>query len=128
MRAAGLAVLLLALAQPVFRQEDREDLSNIVFLVVDKTESQSVDVRPDQIAAGVAALQAEIGDLENFETRLIEVENDPGADDDGSMVLTSLAKAASEVAVGRIAGAILVTDGQIHDAGVHVPCGSRCCR
>ena len=116
LRLAGLAVVLLALAQPVFRQEERENLSNIVFVVVDKTESQSVDVRPEQIDAGVAALQSEIGDLENFETRVIEVENDPSAVDDGSMVVTALAKAASEVAESRIAGAILVTDGQVHDA------------
>ncbi len=118
LRLAGLAVLLLALAQPVFRQEERENLSNIVFVVVDKTESQSVDVRPEQIEAGVTALQAEIGDLENFETRVIEVENDPSAADDGSMVVTALAKAASEVAESRIAGAILVTDGQVHDAPI----------
>lgn len=114
-RMAGLAVVLAALAQPVVRQEERETLSNIVFVVVDKTESQSVDVRPEQIERGVAALQEEIGALENFETRIVEVENDPSASDDGSMVVTALAKAASEVAENRIAGAILVTDGQIHD-------------
>ncbi|MEJ6708362.1 MAG: hypothetical protein QNK92_06120 [Amylibacter sp.] len=115
LRLAGLAVLLTALAQPVFRQEERENLSNIVFVIIDKTESQSVDVRPEQIEKGVAALQAEIGSLENFETRLVEVENDRNAADDGSMIVTALAKAASEVAESRIAGAILVTDGQVHD-------------
>ena len=118
LRALGLVIVLGALAQPVIRQEERENLSNIVFVVVDNTESQSVDVRPEQIAQGVEALRAEIGTLEDFETRIIEVENDPSAADDGSMVLTALAKAASEVASNRIAGALLVTDGQIHDAQV----------
>jgi hypothetical protein len=115
LRAGGFALILGALAQPVLQREERENLSNIVFIVVDKTESQSVDVRPAQISAGLAALEAEIGDLENFETRVVEVENDPGAADDGSMVLTALAKAAAEVAENRIAGALLITDGQIHD-------------
>ena len=115
LRLAGLAVLLLALMQPVFRQEERKNLSDIVFVVVDKTESQSVGVRPKQIEAGVLALQEEIGNLENFETRVIEIENDPSAVDDGSMVFTALSKAAKEVADSRIAGAILVTDGQLHD-------------
>lgn len=110
LRLAGLGVLLLALMQPVFRQEERENLSDIVFVVVDKTESQSVGVRPEQIEAGVLALQGEIGNLENFETRVIEIENDPSAVDDGSMVFTALSKAAKEVADSRIAGAILVTD------------------
>ncbi|GGA06765.1 hypothetical protein [Neptunicoccus cionae] len=116
LRGLALCLVLGALAQPVIRQEDREYLSNIVFVVVDKTESQSVDIRPEQIAQGVAALRAEIGTLEGFETRLVEVENDPGVADDGSMMLGALAKAASEVATNRIAGALLVTDGQIHDA------------
>lgn len=115
LRLAGLAVLLLALMQPVFRQEERKNLSDIVFVVVDKTESQSVGVRPKQIEEGVLALQGEIGNLENFETRVIEIENDPSAVDDGSMVFTALSKAAKEVADSRIAGAILVTDGQLHD-------------
>ncbi len=118
LRLAGLGVLLLALMQPVFRQEERENLSDIVFVVVDKTESQSVGVRPEQIEAGVLALQGEIGNLENFETRVIEIENDPSAVDDGSMVFTALSKAAKEVADSRIAGAILVTDGQLHDVSM----------
>ena len=118
LRLAGLGLLLVALMQPVFRQEERENLSDIVFVVVDKTESQSVGVRPKQIEAGVLALRGEIGNLENFETRVIEIENDPSAVDDGSMVFTALAKAAKEVADSRIAGAILVTDGQLHDVNM----------
>ncbi|MCP5072009.1 MAG: hypothetical protein GY947_01780 [Rhodobacteraceae bacterium] len=117
MRGLAFAVLLLALAQPVFRQEERDPLSNIVFVVVDKTESQSVAVRPAQIDAAVAALTAKIGELEDFELRAVEVENDLQQADSGSLVLTALAKAASEVAETRIAGAVLVTDGQIHDPG-----------
>lgn len=115
LRTLGFAALLAALSGPVLREEERETLSNIVFVVADRTESQSVDVRPDQIARGLAALRSELGALENFETRLVEVENDPGVADDGSFVMAALAEAASEVAESRIAGALIVTDGRIHD-------------
>ncbi len=117
MRGLAFLVLLTALVQPVLRQEEREPLSNIVFVVVDKTESQSVAVRPAQIDAAVRQLTGEIGDLEDFELRMVEVENDIQQSDSGSLVLTALAKAASEVAETRIAGAVLVTDGQVHDPG-----------
>ena len=115
LRALAFAVLLLALANPVLRQLDRDPLSDVVFIVVDRTESQSVSVRPEQIDRAVQHLLGELDGLENFEYRQIVVENDPGQADSGSMVLTALAKAASEVAENRIAGAIVVTDGQVHD-------------
>ncbi|MBV1864491.1 MAG: hypothetical protein KUG74_08630 [Rhodobacteraceae bacterium] len=115
LRALAFAVLLLALVNPVLRQLDRDPLSDIVFIVVDRTESQSVSVRPAQIDRAVQHLLGEIDGLENFEYRRIVVENDPAQNDSGSMVMTALAKAASEVAENRIAGAIVVTDGQVHD-------------
>ena len=63
-----LMVVLGALAQPVFRQEDREPLSDIVFVVVDKTESQigGCAPRPRLKPACAEALRAEIGDLGEF--------------------------------------------------------------
>ncbi|MEM9851200.1 MAG: hypothetical protein AAF761_04295, partial [Pseudomonadota bacterium] len=78
LRALGFGALILALSGPVLRQEERENLSNIVFVVADRSESQAVDVRPDQVETGLAALRARIGALDNFELRFIEVENDPG--------------------------------------------------
>ena len=116
LRATALIVLLTALAHPVLRQEERDPLSNIIFVVLDRTESQSVANRPAQIGAALEALTGRIGDLEDFELRVIDVKNDLLEADSGSMLLTALAKAASEVAGTRIAGAVLVTDGQIHDA------------
>ncbi|MEM7440480.1 MAG: hypothetical protein AAF393_12845 [Pseudomonadota bacterium] len=118
LRLFGFAALLMALAGPVLRDEERETLTNIVFVVVDRSESQSVAIRPDQIETGLAAIRSELGRLDNFETRLVEVTNDPGAADDGSFVMAALAEAASEVADTRIAGAIVLTDGRIHDAAI----------
>jgi hypothetical protein len=40
----------------------------------------------------------------------------PDRGDDGTRLMTALAEAAAELSPDRIAGAILVTDGQVHDA------------
>ncbi len=116
LRLFAFGALLVALAQPVLRQLERDPLSDIVFVVLDRTESDAISVRPEQIAVAARHLREKIGGLENFDYREVVVENDPTRNDSGTMLASALAKAASEVAQNRIAGAIIVTDGQIHDA------------
>lgn len=120
LRTLAIAVLLLALAEPSFQQEERESLSNIVLVVVDRTESQTVSTRPEQIEKAVGKLLEKIGGLVNFETKVIEVTNDINKRDDGTNLIAALNRAASEVAINRLAGAVLITDGQVHDADIPV--------
>ena len=118
LRLFGFVVLLMALAGPALRDETHEPLTNVVFVVADRTESQLIALRQEQMETGLAALYAGLGRLENFETRPVEVTNNPGAADDGSFIMAALAEAASEVAETRIAGALVLTDGRIHDAAL----------
>lgn len=109
---AGLAILA-ALLNPALQAEDRTPLSDIVLVVVDESASQSLTVRPAQIEAAVARLTAELGGLPDVEVRTIRVGDGP--ENEGSLVMTALASALAEEPRARVAGAILVTDGQIHD-------------
>ena len=117
-RTFAVGALLGALANPVLLQEERENLSNIIFVLSDNSESQTIANRPEQLARGLANIEKEIGALENFELKHIEFENDMADRDSGSMVLSALFDAASEVPQNRIAAAIVITDGRIHDAEV----------
>ncbi len=113
LRALSVLALLAALANPAFQQEDRAGLSDIVLLVVDESASQDIADRPDQTARAAAAIEADLAAQPNTEVRRITVRD---ADDDGGTLLaTALAEALAEEPVARIAGAILVTDGQVHD-------------
>ena len=116
LRGLAAGTLIAALANPVLNQEDREELSNIVFLVEDASESQSIANRPAQIETALQGLREKIGRLDNFEIKPVRIINDVRDQDSGSMVLTELVKAASKVASNRIAGAIIITDGRVHDA------------
>ena len=58
LRALAAFVLLFALANPSLRQENRNPLKNIALVVVDRTSSQQISTRPEQVNAAVAALQA----------------------------------------------------------------------
>jgi hypothetical protein len=115
LRSLSALVLLSALANPSLRQEERDPLSDIVLLVIDETASQSISDRPAQIEAALEKLRAQLGSLENVEVKTVTVTDAPQGSDAGSLLMTALADATAEVARARIMGAILVTDGQVHD-------------
>ncbi len=113
LRAMALAVLLVALANPSLQTENRAPLSDIVLLVVDKSASQRISDRMAQIDAVVADLTARLGLMENVDLRTVTVADAPG--EGGSLVMTALAELLAEEPRARVAAAILVTDGQVHD-------------
>jgi len=120
LRTLAALVLLGALAEPNLQQEQREGLSDIVLVIVDRTESQTVSTRPEQITKAVDALLAKIGGLDGFSVKTVEVTNDTAKQDDGTHLISALISAANAVAQDRLAGAVLITDGQVHDVDIPV--------
>ncbi|RYI21070.1 MAG: hypothetical protein EON48_08485, partial [Acetobacteraceae bacterium] len=116
LRALALAALVLALANPALQEEERQNLSDIVILVVDDSASQALGDRKAQTEASVAAVQAEIAQMPNTELRIHRVGD--GEEDAGTLALTALSEALAEEPRARVAGAILITDGRVHDLGV----------
>lgn len=109
---AGIA-LLAALANPAIQQEDRDALADIVMLVVDESASQRIADRPEQTAAAIANVEAEVARLDNTELRIVRVGDGEG--DAGTALMSGLSEALAEEPQGRIAGIILLTDGRLHD-------------
>jgi hypothetical protein len=116
LRGLALTAVLAALANPALQEEERDPLTDIVLVVVDDSASQTLGNRQAETAQALAAIEAEVAGLPNTELRVHRVED--GADDTGSLVLTKLAEALAEEPRARIAGAILITDGRVHDAGL----------
>jgi hypothetical protein len=95
------------------QEEEREPLTDIVVAVVDESASQRVSDRAAQAEEALAHLEAEVANRENTELRLVRVGDAEG--DGGSLVLGALAEALAQEPPGRIAGAVLITDGRVHD-------------
>jgi hypothetical protein len=115
LRALAALVLLAALTGPSLRQEDRTPVANIALVVADDSASNRIDGRDGQTAealGGVAAQLARLGETGALDVRTVHA-TDRG--EDGTQLLTALAEATAELPPDRIAGAILVTDGQAHD-------------
>ena len=116
LRGLAFAALGLALANPALQEEDRKPLTDIVILVVDESSSMGLSDRKAQSDTAVAEITAEVAALENTELRVVRFGD--GAEDAGSLAMTALSEAMAEEPRARIAAAILVTDGQVHDLGL----------
>ena len=109
---AGVA-LIAALLNPSLQEEEREPLTDIVVAVVDESASQRVSDRAEQTEAALAHLEAQVAARPNTELRVARVGDAEG--DGGSLVMGALAEALAQEPQGRIAGAVLITDGRVHD-------------
>ncbi|HYY61507.1 MAG TPA: hypothetical protein VE756_08970, partial [Burkholderiales bacterium] len=114
LRAIALALFVLALANPSITREDREPLTSVAAVVVDKSPSQEFGERLQQTEAVRAALAERLGRIAGLEVRFVEAGQADG-ETDGTRLFTALSSALSDVPSDRVAGAILITDGRVHD-------------
>ena len=116
LRGGAALVLLAALMQPGLQTEDRRPLSDIVIAIEDRTASQELPGRAAATDAAMARVEAEVAALPNTELRKVVLRD--GTDNAGTLLAAALAEALAEEPRARVAGAILITDGQAHDAGL----------
>src|ERR1700730_5844940 len=113
-RIAALALVVLALANPSFTREDREPLSSVAAVVIDKSPSQSFGDRTNETAKAQEALVDSLKKIKGLEVRVVEAGQADG-ETDGTRLFGALSSALSDVPVDRVAGAFMITDGRVHD-------------
>ena len=113
LRFFATAALLAAILNPSVQTEERETLTDLVVLVVDESASQRISDREAQVAEAIAGVEAQVARLGNTELRIARLGDAEG--DRGTLLMGALAEAMAEVPRARLAGAILLTDGQLHD-------------
>src|SRR5512140_1166481 len=113
-RIAALALILLALANPSFTREDREPLSSVAAVVIDKSPSQNFGSRNQETAKAQEALVDSLKKIKGLEVRVVEAGQADG-ETDGTKLFSALSSTLADVPVDRVAGAFLITDGRVHD-------------
>ncbi|WGS22122.1 MULTISPECIES: hypothetical protein [unclassified Bradyrhizobium] len=113
-RVGALALILLALANPSFTREDREPLSSVAVVVVDKSPSQNFGTRNQETEKAREALVDSLKQIKGLEVRVVEAGQADG-ETDGTKLFGALSSALSDVPVERVAGAFMITDGRVHD-------------
>ncbi len=115
MRAVALGALIFALANPTLRQEERENLGNIAIVIIDESTSQTLAERPAQAAAIRKNLEAKLGRIDNLEVKWITSSRPSDSASAGTNVFADLNRALADTPPDRLAGVIVITDGQVHD-------------
>ncbi len=125
-RGAGWRILVLAglwaaLLNPTLTDANRKLLDDVAALVVDRSRSQQIGDRPDQTDSTAAAVAGRLETLPGLETRLVVIDREEGALE--TRLFGALARTLSDVPPERVAGTIVISDGQIHDAPETAPGG-----
>lgn len=113
LRLAATALLLAALLNPVAVQTERERIKDVAVIVTDTSESQSIGERTKQSAEALAALRKQ---LEGDGTLDLRVVDSGPATADGTQLLDAARRALADTPPDRVAGIVLLTDGEAHDA------------
>jgi hypothetical protein len=113
-RALALGFGALALANPSLTREDREALPSVAVVVVDKSPSQLFGDRDKQTEAVRAAVTQRLNRIAGLEVRVVEAGQADG-ETDGTRLFSALGAALSDVPPDRVAGALFITDGRVHD-------------
>jgi hypothetical protein len=115
LRAAALAALIAALANPTLRQELRESLANVAIVIVDESASQTLGDRKAQTTAVKAELEAKLGKIPNLTVKWVPASRPGDTTSPGTHLFGDLNKALADTPPDRLAGVILLTDGEVHD-------------
>ncbi|RWO78376.1 MAG: hypothetical protein EOS18_19590 [Mesorhizobium sp.] len=116
-RFAALLALTAALLNPVLLDEEREALKSVVAVVVDRSQSQDIGERTRQTDEALAGLQQRLGRFKQFDVRVVEAGKSEAAEErTETRLFGALESAFRDVPPSRIGGAIMITDGEVHDA------------
>ncbi|MGH6788640.1 MAG: hypothetical protein ACRECC_03045 [Pseudolabrys sp.] len=113
-RAVALALMVLALANPSLTREDRDPVPSVAAVIVDKSPSQNFGDRKQQTEAARAALVERLHRIPGLEVRVTDASEADG-EHDGTRLFSALSSTLADVPPDRVAGAIMITDGRVHD-------------
>jgi hypothetical protein len=113
-RTLALALIALALANPSFTREDRDPLTSVAAVVVDKSPSQNFGDRTQQTEAARVKILDQLHRIPGLEVRVIEAGEADG-ETDGTRLFTALNSTLADVPSDRFAGVLMITDGRVHD-------------
>ena len=115
-RAIAITVLLAALLNPSLIEEQRAPKRDIAIVIVDDSPSQSIGDRRQATEAALATIKRRLTREPDLDLRVIRAGAvEPGAGDQGTRLFAALDRAMSDVPRQRLAGVVMITDGEVED-------------
>lgn len=113
LRTLALLAVLASLGNPRFVSEQRQPRPDVALVVLDRSPSQSIGGRSQETAGAEAALRAAMAAVPGLEVRVTAAGTPAG---DRTPLFATVEQALAEIPRERLAGIVVVSDGQIHDA------------
>src|SRR5690606_14412717 len=113
-RTLAAAAILVTLANPSIVIEEGEPLTDIAVAVVDDSQSQTIGKRRERTEAALEHVRRAVERLPNVELRVVRA-GPEGAERDGTHLFAALDRALQDLPGRRLAGVVMITDGQVHD-------------
>jgi hypothetical protein len=124
-RALVFAALIFVITNPLIVNETHAPLPDVAAIVIDRSQSMGVGNRRAQEDAALAQIRKQLAGDKSLEIRESVVTTTATGEDNGTQLFAGLNSALADVPPERIAGAILITDGEVHDApatlAIHAP-------
>ena len=124
-RMGSLVVVLAALANPSLIEEQRKPIADVALVVVDDSDSMAIGERRQQVQTARETLKRKLGQQDGLEVREVVLppsqiqlgSERPG----GTRLIDAMRSALIEIPQERLAGVVLLSDGQVHDVPAGVP-------
>jgi hypothetical protein len=115
-RGGVIAILLAILVNPALIQEKRTPQRDVAVIVLDESPSQTIGDRTAASETALQALMQRLAQEPDLDVRVVRAGRpQPGAGDDGTRLFAALNRALADVPRQRLAGVVMITDGQVHD-------------
>ncbi len=117
-RCLALALLLLVLTNPSLVEEQRQPQHDVAVVVVDDSPSMRIGERRKFADAALQHVTDRLQQFHDLDVRVVHAGSpDAGSvlADNGTQLYTALTRALADVPRQRVAGAVMITDGEVHD-------------
>ncbi len=123
LRLVPLAALLLALLNPRLARDEAIPLDDVVVVVADQSPSMAVGDRAGQSERALAGVLERLRKLPHLDLR-VERYRTSSDRDEGTKLFGALDRALADVPRQRLAGVVMITDGQVHDVPAQADLGA----
>ncbi len=115
-RGLAFAILIFALCGPMLVKENHAPLPDVVAVVMDRSQSMGIGDRAAEAEKALAQIHKALAGQPDLTIRQAEVSTTASGENNGTQAFAALNAALADVPPARVAGAIMITDGEVHDA------------
>jgi hypothetical protein len=111
---AGL-LIAAALLDPSLIEQQRAYQKDVAVVLVDRSPSQTLGARTQETDAALAEMKRRLAAFPDLDLRVIEGGGGPDTAEKGTELIAALQRGLADVPLRRLAGVIVISDGQVHD-------------